>query len=71
VKCLTSVLLAGALVALILQPVGLPFNTQFDNNSLRADGMPPPPFPPDPRMGPGADGLGQPSHSSPGGGLTT
>ncbi len=41
-KRLTLLLLAGALVALILQPVSVPVNTQFDNNSSRPDGVTPP-----------------------------
>ena len=43
-KRLTLLLLAGALVALILQPVSVAVNTQF-NNTPRADGVVAP-FPP-------------------------
>jgi len=45
VKRLTLLLLAGALVALMLQPVSVRVNTQFDNNPPRAEGVVPPPWP--------------------------
>lgn len=45
-KRLAVVLLVGALAALILQPVTSTVNTSSGNNGLRADGWPPPPFPP-------------------------
>jgi hypothetical protein len=41
-----TLLLAGALVAPILQPVSLTVNIPSNHNVLSADGMPPPPFPP-------------------------
>ena len=43
-KRLAVLLLAGALVALMLQPVSLTVNKTFDN-LVAADGVPPPPFP--------------------------
>jgi len=45
VKRLTLLLLVGALVALILQPVSVTVNTQFNNNIPRADVVVAP-FPP-------------------------
>ena len=49
-KRLAVLLLAGALVTLILQPVSPTVNTLPSNSGLRADGGLPPPFPP-PRSG--------------------
>jgi hypothetical protein len=45
-KRVAVVLLAGALAALILQPVTCTVNTLSGNSGLWADGWPPPPFPP-------------------------
>ncbi len=46
-KRLTVVLLAGALAALMLQPISAKVNTNSSNNTLWADGgMPIPPVPP-------------------------
>jgi len=43
-KRLTLLLLAGALAALILQPVSVTVNPTFSKNGLLADGTTPPPF---------------------------
>jgi hypothetical protein len=43
-KRLAVLLLAGALVALMLQPVSPTVNKPFDN-LVATDGVPPPPFP--------------------------
>jgi|GEM_PF-6159940 len=43
-KRLAVLLLAGALLALMLQPVSLTVKKPFDN-LVAADGVPPPPFP--------------------------
>jgi hypothetical protein len=60
-KHLAALLLVGALVALMLQPVTLAVNTLSGKNVLRADGGgPPPPFPPPPGGGLIADGGGPP-----------
>jgi len=70
VKRLTLLLLAGALVALILQPVSVTVNPTFSKNGLLADGTPAAPFPP-----PGggmllADGFPMPPFPpQPGGGM--
>ena len=46
-KRLATLLLAGALVALIVHPVTPVVNAPINNDGPRADGMPaPPPFPP-------------------------
>ena len=46
-KRLATLLLAGALVALIVHPVTSVVNAPVSNDGQRADGMPaPPPFPP-------------------------
>ncbi len=59
-KHLAALLLVGALLALMLQPVSLTVNTLSGNDGLRADGSgPPPPFPP-PVSGLLADGSGPP-----------
>ena len=71
-KHLAALLLAGALLALMLQPVSLTVNTLSGNDGLRADGSgPPPPFPPPPGGGLLADGSGPPPPfpPPPGGGL--
>jgi len=70
VKRLTLLLLVGALVALILQPVSVTVNPTFSKNGLLADGTPAPPFPP-----PGggmllADGTPAPPFPPPGGGVS-
>ena len=44
-KRLATVLLAGALVALILHPVTSVVNAPISNDGPRADGPPIPPFP--------------------------
>ena len=62
-KQLALLLLAGALMALILQPVSLTVNTPSGNRGLRADGVYPPPFPPPPD--------GTRVHGAPSGGLLT
>ncbi len=55
-KRLAVVLLVGALAALILQPVTSTVNSLSGNSGLRADGWPPPPFPPSSESGLRADG---------------
>ncbi len=45
-KRLTLLLLAGALAALILQPISARVNTNSSNNTLWAEGAPIPPCPP-------------------------
>jgi len=54
-KRLVVLLLVGALMALIVQPVSLTVNSPSGNSGLRADGAYPPPFPP-PEPGPMAHG---------------
>ncbi len=70
-KHLAALLLAGALVALMLQPVSPTVNTLSGNEGLRADGSgPAPPFPPAPGGGLLPDGSGPaPPFPPPGGGL--
>jgi hypothetical protein len=60
-----TLLLAGALVALILQPVSLTVNIPSNNNALLADGMPPPPFPPSLNQPMTAAGIATPGGSLP------
>lgn len=60
-----TLLLAGALVAPILQPVSLTVNIPSNNNALLADGMPPPPFPPSLNQPMMAAGVGTPGGSLP------
>ena len=75
-KRLTLLLLAGALVALILQPVSVTVNPTFSKNGLLADGSPAPPFPPPCMGGAGgcwmllADGMPAPPFPPPGGGVS-
>lgn len=59
-KRLAVVLLVGALAALILQPVTSTVNSLSGNSGLRADGVPPPPFPPSSDSELRADGVPPP-----------
>ncbi len=66
-KRLTLLLLAGALLALILQPVSVTVNTQFNTNTPRADGVVVP-FPPPSGDMLLADGVPMPPFPPPPGG---